>query len=162
VVEKGWQRRFDDPIDAPDGTRLNTLREAVAYLAKTIPKSERNMPAVTTAAEMLTYAAEREIAWVFLARVATRKAIHRHEVRQFNPGAKDHHWGKRKLKRDEKPGMGPAPLGVLGISASQFRNKRRRAIHFDPGGVSFLVLALPEAAQRAINKGWLWKHESGT
>ncbi len=98
MVEKGWQRRFDDPIDAPDGTSLNTLREAVAYLAKTIPKSERNMPAVTTAAEMLTYAAEREIAWVFLARVATRKAIHRHEVRQFNPGAKDHHWGETKAE----------------------------------------------------------------
>lgn len=26
---------------------------------------------------------------------------------------------------------------VLGILVSQFRNKRRRAIHFDPGGVSF-------------------------
>ena len=23
------------------------------------------------------------------------------EVRQFNPDAKEHHWGKRKLKRDE-------------------------------------------------------------
>jgi hypothetical protein len=28
--------------------RLATLREAVAYLAKTVPKSERDMPAVTT------------------------------------------------------------------------------------------------------------------
>jgi hypothetical protein len=53
----GWQRKFDEPIKAPDGTRFNTLREAVAYLAKTVPKSERDMPAVTTAAEMLTYAA---------------------------------------------------------------------------------------------------------
>jgi hypothetical protein len=78
----------------PDGGRLNTLREAVAYLAKPVPKSERNMPAVTTAAEMLTYAAEREIAWVFLARMATLQAIHRHEVRQFNPDANDHHLGK--------------------------------------------------------------------
>jgi hypothetical protein len=59
------------------------------------------MPAVTTAAEMLTNAAEREIAWVFLARMATLQAIHRHEVRQFNPNAKEHHWGKRKLKRDQ-------------------------------------------------------------
>ena len=55
----GWQRKFDDPIDLPDGTRLNTLREAVTYVAKTVPKSERDMPAVTTAAEMLTFAAER-------------------------------------------------------------------------------------------------------
>ena len=42
---------FDDPIETPDGTQLNTLREAIAYLAKTVPKSERDMPAVTTAAE---------------------------------------------------------------------------------------------------------------
>jgi len=101
VEERGWQRKFDDPIELPDGTRLNTLREAVAYLAKTVPKSERDMPAVATAAEMLTYAAEREMAWVFLARMATLQAIHRHEVRQFNPDAKDHHRGKRKLKRDQ-------------------------------------------------------------
>ena len=99
--DEGWQRKFDDPIQAPDGTRLTTLREAVAYLAKTVPKSERDLPAVTTAAEMLTYAAEREIAWVFLARMAVLKALHRHDVRQFNPDRKDPHWGKRKLKRDE-------------------------------------------------------------
>ena len=83
MEERGWQRKFDDPIELPDGTRLNTLREAVAYLAETVPKSERDMPAVTTAAEMLTYAAEREMAWVFLARMATLQAIHRHELRQF-------------------------------------------------------------------------------
>jgi hypothetical protein len=59
------------------------------------------MPAVMTAAEMLTNAAEREIAWMFLARIATLQAIHRHEVRQFKLDAKDHHWGKRKLKRDQ-------------------------------------------------------------
>jgi hypothetical protein len=98
----GWQRKFDDPVPLPGGGQLHTLREAVAYLAKTIPKSERDMPAVTTAAEMLTYAAERENgldvhwrAW------ATLKAIHRPEVRQFNPDRKDPHWGKRKLKRDQ-------------------------------------------------------------
>jgi len=43
VSEHGWQRKFDDPIESPDGTHLNTLREAVAYLAKTVPKSERDM-----------------------------------------------------------------------------------------------------------------------
>ena len=100
MVDNGWQRKFDDPIETPDGTRLKTLREAVAYLAKTVPKAERDMPAVTTAAEMLTYAAEREITWVFMARMAALQAIHRHEVRQFNPDRKDPHWGKRKLKRD--------------------------------------------------------------
>jgi hypothetical protein len=87
-----WDREFNDPIEAPGGTGLNTLREAISYLAKTIPRSERDMTAVAAAAEMLTYAAEREIAWMFLARMARLKAIHRHEVRKINPNAKDHHW----------------------------------------------------------------------
>jgi len=83
MADKGWQRKFDDPIETPDGTQLNTLREAIAYLAKAAPKSERDILAVTTAAEMLTYAAERELAWMFLARMAVMKALHRHEVRRF-------------------------------------------------------------------------------
>ena len=41
VSERGWQREFDDPIPLPDGGQLRTLREAVAYLAKAIPKAGR-------------------------------------------------------------------------------------------------------------------------
>jgi hypothetical protein len=77
------------------------LRDAISYLAKAVPKSERDTPAVATAAQMLTYAAERESGWLFFARIATLQAIHRNEVRVFNPDRKDHHWGKRKLKRDQ-------------------------------------------------------------
>jgi hypothetical protein len=33
-----------------------------------------------------------------LARIGVMRALHRHDVRQFNPDAKEHHWGKRKLK----------------------------------------------------------------
>jgi len=29
------------------------------------------------------------------------RALNRHIERVFNPDHKDHHWGKRKLKRDE-------------------------------------------------------------
>jgi hypothetical protein len=29
------------------------------------------------------------------------RAIYRHEERVFNPDRKDHHWSKRKLKRDQ-------------------------------------------------------------
>jgi hypothetical protein len=38
---------------------------------------------------------------MFLARMTVLKALHRHEVRDINPNAKGHHWGERKLKRDE-------------------------------------------------------------
>jgi hypothetical protein len=96
-----WSRRFDDPITLPDGSELKTLREAIAYLARTVPKAEQAMPEVLAAAETLTHAAEREIAWMFLARIAVLRAIHRNDARVFNPNRKDTHWGKRKLKRDE-------------------------------------------------------------
>ena len=35
------------------------------------------------------------------ARIGVMRAINRHVERVFNPDRKDHHWGKRKLKRDE-------------------------------------------------------------
>jgi hypothetical protein len=57
-----------------------------------VPKAEQNHPAVLTAAEMLTHAAEREVAWLFFARAATLQAIHRNGERVFNPDRKDHHW----------------------------------------------------------------------
>jgi hypothetical protein len=36
-----------------------------------------------------------------LARIAFMKALNRNVVLAFNPDAKKHHWGKRKLKREE-------------------------------------------------------------
>jgi hypothetical protein len=36
-----------------------------------------------------------------LARTAFMKALNRNVVLAFNPDARKHHWGKRKLKRDQ-------------------------------------------------------------
>ena len=36
-----------------------------------------------------------------LARIGVMRALNRHVERVFNPNRKDHHWGKRKLKRDQ-------------------------------------------------------------
>jgi len=36
-----WSRRFDEPIELPDGRKLRTLREAINWLAKEVPKSEQ-------------------------------------------------------------------------------------------------------------------------
>ena len=53
MSERGRQSRFDDPIPLPDGIGLElTLRDAISYLAKTVPKTEQDMPAVLAAAEM--------------------------------------------------------------------------------------------------------------
>jgi hypothetical protein len=35
-----------------------------------------------------------------MARIGVMRALNLHIVREFNPGRKETHWGKRKLKRD--------------------------------------------------------------
>lgn len=97
----GWSKKFDDVIVTPDRKKLVTLRDAIQYLANTVPKSEQNHEKVTIAAEHLTKAAEGSAAWMFFARAATLQAIYRNEERVFNLTRKEYHWAKRKLKRDE-------------------------------------------------------------
>ncbi len=94
-----WSQRFDEPIVLPDGAKLRSLREAVAHLGKVIPKSDHDMPSVTTAAELLTLAAEHGGPIEF-ARIATLQALNRHCVREFTD-RKDPQWGRRKLARDQ-------------------------------------------------------------
>ena len=53
-----WSRRFEEPIELPDGRKLKTLAEAMAWLAKEVPKSEHKMEKVQTAAHCVTRAAE--------------------------------------------------------------------------------------------------------
>jgi len=33
-----WSRHFDEPVQLPDGGELRTLQEAIAWLAKEVPK----------------------------------------------------------------------------------------------------------------------------
>jgi hypothetical protein len=95
-----WDQRFFEPIVLPDGVKLASLRDAIVHLVNTIPSSERAMPIVLTAAELITSAAEHGGPIEF-ARIATLRAINRHVERLFDPSRKETHWGKRKLKRDE-------------------------------------------------------------
>jgi hypothetical protein len=39
----GWKQRFNEPIKLPDGRKLVTLRDAIAWFAKEVPKSEHKM-----------------------------------------------------------------------------------------------------------------------
>ena len=89
-----WDERFAEPIVLDDGTKLATLREALAYLAKIISKAERNLPEVLTAADTMTKAAEQG-GPVEFARIATLQAINRvrslaqrHEMRTSQGGAR--------------------------------------------------------------------------
>jgi hypothetical protein len=54
MANKGWMKRFDEPIVLDDGTKLTTLREAVEYLAKTVPKAEHGHASVLSASDHLT------------------------------------------------------------------------------------------------------------
>ena len=82
-----------------DGTTLMKLRDAIQYLARTVPKAELNQEMVLIAAGHLTRSAEQGYP-LFFARAATLRAIHRNGERVFNPDRKDPHWSRRKLKRD--------------------------------------------------------------
>ena len=57
-ADKGWSRKFDEPIILPNGKKLRTLKEAIAWLAKGVPKSEHGMKQVQAAAHCVTQAAE--------------------------------------------------------------------------------------------------------
>jgi hypothetical protein len=54
-----WSQRFDEPIKLPDGTSLRTFRDAIQYLVKTVPASERQDEKVIVAADHLTRSAEQ-------------------------------------------------------------------------------------------------------
>ena len=97
MPDKGWRRRFEDPIPLPRG-QLVTLKDAADYIMK-LPKAEQQLEEWQTATEALIMAAEGR-GPLLHARVGMLRALNRHVERVFDPDRKDHHWGKRKLARD--------------------------------------------------------------
>jgi hypothetical protein len=94
-----WSTPFDDPIPLPNGRQLLTLRDAAAYITK-LPEAQHSAPEWQAAMEALILVAESG-GPTMLARIGIMRALNRHVERVFNPGRKSHHWGKRKLKRDQ-------------------------------------------------------------
>jgi hypothetical protein len=94
-----WSAPFDDPIPLPDGRQLVTLRDAATYIT-TLPKAEHDAPEWQHAMEALLLVAETN-GVTMLARIGVMRALNRHVEQVFNPSHKGHHWGKRKLKRDQ-------------------------------------------------------------
>jgi hypothetical protein len=93
-----WSRRFEDPVSLPDGRKLVTLEDAGNYITK-LPKAEHEAPEWQAAMEALILVATSGGPTMF-ARIGVMRALNRRVDRVFNPDRKDHHWGKRKLKRD--------------------------------------------------------------
>ena len=93
-----WSSRFDDPIPLPRGRQLVTLKDAAAYIQK-LPEAEKQIAEWQAAAEALLLVVELS-GPTMMARIGVMRALNQGHVREFNPDRKDHHWGRRKLKRD--------------------------------------------------------------
>jgi hypothetical protein len=74
------------------------LRDAGDYITK-LPKAVHSAPEWQAAMEALILVADLGGPTMF-ARIGIMRALNRHVERVFNPDREDHHWGKRKLKRD--------------------------------------------------------------
>lgn len=57
MADKGWSRRFEEPIALADGRELVTLRDAGEYIAA-LPAKTAQQPHWQTAVEMLILVAE--------------------------------------------------------------------------------------------------------
>jgi hypothetical protein len=96
---KGWRRPFEDPISLPRGRQLVTLQDEADYILK-LPKAEQNLKEWQAATEALIMAAE-DRGPLMHPRVGMLRGLNRHLERVFNPDRNEHHWGKRKLARDQ-------------------------------------------------------------
>src|ERR1700730_5789197 len=100
ISDRGWKRKFEDPIPLPRGRQLVTLEDAGKYIQK-LPKAEQQIEEWQTAVEVLILVAESNGGPTMLARIGVMRALNRHHVREFNPNRKDPHWGKREFARDQ-------------------------------------------------------------
>jgi hypothetical protein len=94
-----WSLRFAEPIVLADGVKLATLRDAIAHLGKAIPKSDHDMPAVLTAAEMLMNAAEQRGRSSLRGSAPCRRLTVTRSACSISI-AKRQNGGRRKLARD--------------------------------------------------------------
>jgi hypothetical protein len=75
MADKGWQRRFFDPIILSGGRELLTLRDAAEYITA-LPKAEHDAADWQVAMETLLLVAERD-GPESLSRIAVMRALSR-------------------------------------------------------------------------------------
>jgi hypothetical protein len=75
AAERGWQRKFDDPIPLPDGRELVTLRDAATHITA-LPKAEAALPEWQAAIEALMLVVE-QAGPTMLARVGVMRELNR-------------------------------------------------------------------------------------
>jgi hypothetical protein len=95
----GWGREFDGPIALPSGKKLVFLRDAATYITG-LPRAHADLSEWQSAIEALMLVVELGGPTMF-ARIGVMRAMNRGHVREFSESGKKHHWGRRKLKRDQ-------------------------------------------------------------
>jgi hypothetical protein len=121
VADRGWKRRFDDPIPLPRGRELVTLEDAGNYITR-LPKAEHEAAEWQAAMEALILVATSGGATMF-ARIGIMRALNRNVERVFNPDRKDHHWGAPEAK--ERPMTARRRLPRRSHSERVFQIRRR-------------------------------------
>ena len=99
MADRGWKRSFDEPIPLAHGRYLVTLDDAGNYITK-LPQAVHEAQEWQVAMEALILVATMGGPTMFV-RIGVMRALNRHVERVFDPARKDHHWGRRKLKRDQ-------------------------------------------------------------
>lgn len=96
-----WSKRFQPPIDLPDGRTLATLDDARAFIF-TLTKTAQQSTEWQSAVYHLLKAADPPCSgpWIDFARIGMMQALLRNVPRKFNDTPKDPKWGRRKLARD--------------------------------------------------------------
>ena len=72
MADKGWQRKFEDPILLPEGRKLITLSDAADYIMD-VPKETFDLPDWQVAIEALMLVTGSEP--TTLVRIAVMKAL---------------------------------------------------------------------------------------
>src|SRR5258707_8464737 len=92
MADRGWKRRFDDPIPLPRGRHLVTLEDAGNYITK-LPMAEHDAAEWQAAMESLILVVQLGGPTMF-ARIGIMRALNRNGERTFIPSRKDAHWGR--------------------------------------------------------------------
>lgn len=72
-----WSKRFDPPIELPEGGRLVTLRDAGDYI-RALPLDEQKHPKVEAAVHVILQAADHDGPMIF-ARMGVAAMLGRHD-----------------------------------------------------------------------------------
>jgi hypothetical protein len=100
VKQRAGNDRSNYPIPLPRGRQLVTLEDAGNHITE-LPEAVHEAKEWQAAVEALILVETLGGPTMF-ARIGIMRALNRGYVREFDSSRKDHHWGRRKVKRDQQ------------------------------------------------------------